>query len=302
LVLLREMKHIVVLTDFEDYTHNAINYAVYLANLTSATLSIFDSSKSSNAQTFSAPLIQIIRNDVFAFPPGVKAYLNSLLDTFSESILKTIHVVYKSQNEFDLEEIQNNHEQNTFDLLVLSTKEKQGIFNKIFRSNVSKLIEKASYPVLVIPNKIKFTEIHKFAFTTNLEESEQLNVEFAYDLSKLCNTKFRLVHIYSTSSKKLEDQKARFISLIEEKLGNDDFIFKEFQNDDLYNGLKDYTEKNTNCILCIKKNTKSGLEKLINKSPTEKLMFGAFSPILVYTNGKDLETQLLTELQRKTTQ
>ncbi len=300
------MKHIVVLTDFADYTHNALNYAIYIASKSKATLSIFDSSKSSSSQTFTASLFQIIENNIFSFPDFVNNYFQSLENIFSKDTLKSIHVVYKSQDEFDISEIEQNHSQNPFNLLVISTKEKKGIFNKIFRNNVSKLIEKALYPILAIPSSVQFSEIQKITFATdlitdNIHSFE--NIEFAYDLSISCDTKFNFVNIFKENNSDYIQKKSDFISLMQEQLGTDDFHLSNSINNSHLEGLKKYTEQNPSSILFIMKKNKSGLDKIINLGIWDDLVFSANSPILVYCDPAIKNSQIIDFLkQRKTTQ
>jgi len=276
------MKHIVVLTNFESYTHNALNYAIHLASKSNSTLSIFDSSKSCSAQTFAASLFQAIENDLFSFPDFVNSYFRSLKNIFSKELLKSVRIIYKSQDEFDIADINQTHSQHPFDLLIISTKERKGIFNKIFRNNVSKLIDKAIYPVLAIPSKVQFSEIKKISVATNLINKDYKIFETGYDLSINFDAAFNFVHISKEENKDLKNLKLDFFSHIKEHLGTDKFYLTKRNNDSILKGLKKYSAKNSNSILFIKKKNKSGFEKII-KGMWEKLIFTAHSPILVYS-------------------
>ena len=255
------MKHVVVLTNFESYTHNALNYAIHLASKSNATLSIFDSSKSCSAQTFAASLFQVIETDLFSFPSFVTKYFHSLEKKFSKETLKAVHIIYKSQDEFDITDIDQTHAQHPFDLLVISTKESKGIFNKIFRSNVSKLIDKAVYPVLAIPSTVQYSEIKKISIATNLKNKDYKIFATGYDLSINFDAAFNFVHILREENKDFKNVKSGFFSHIEEHLGTDKFYLTKNNNDSILEGLKKYSAKNSDAILFIKKKKNRGLKR-----------------------------------------
>ncbi len=277
------MEHIIVLTDFADYTYNALHYGIELACRSGAKLTILDSSKSAKTHTLSTSLSDFLAGKHLQEFPSIVNYIQTANALFKHQALNPIQLLYRAQEDFDVAEISRFEQNVDFDLLLISTKEKFGIKNFLFRNKVYELVGNAKYPILAIPAKAIYKPIRSISYATDLEDKGLKSIEIAYDLAQQCDANFQFVHILLEETRSHKDKTAQFLLLAEEILGNNDFQFVEFKNNTLLNGLKQFMLQNETDLLVLRKNNKTGLDKFLTVDVANKLAFVANIPVLVFS-------------------
>lgn len=278
------MKKILALTDFAEYTHSAMHYAVQLALKTGAVLTILDSSsKFANIATQNLSLFEFIEKYVQSGDGEVRMYFSSLRNFFRENDFQKINICYQSYPNFDIDNVVEFANNERSDLVILSSKEKSGIRNILFRSKVDALIAKANCPILVVPKKANYLgEIKELVLATNLEKEGTKAIEWIHDLSQSLEANYRFLHIVDEKTRSDKNRKMDFQLLVGELVGSEEFNFVEIQADSVLTGLKKYTESHKNSILTMFKRDKSTLDKWLTVDFTEKMAFVGHSPILIF--------------------
>ncbi len=272
------MDNILVLTNFQKYTYDALHYGIFLAHKTKAKLHILDSSNDLSSEKQERSLIHFLKD---RSDQSLKVYWEEAAPLFKEYDLSKIELMYYPQSDFDVDQITESAEFSEMDLIVLSTKEKFDLSNLIFRSKLTRLIEKAKQPILAIPPNADFHKIESIEYATDLEDHQLTSIEYAYDLSMDLDVSFNFIHVKLEETRSYDSNKNKFKLMAGEILGTDEFGFQENQNDSVLQGLQDHLANSAGQLLILRKNFKKGLEKYLTINIAGKMCFSAERPILV---------------------
>jgi len=289
------MNRILLLTDFEHYTYQAIHYSLQLALKMRATLNIVDTAADAFlSNQLNISFLEFISQYNIGLSDNITNYFQRVQDFFSHDDLKNIVVDYYTEAKFKTEQIELLIRRKEIDLVILSSKEKMGIRNIFFRNELDKLITEATCPILVLPKKARFKKkLDKIVFATNLVKEGKKAIQWGHDFAQFLEVDYSFLHVTEDFSPTYHHQKTDFQLLVSELLGSDGFDFMEIQHDNVLTVLKDYTKENQQSILAMYKKDKSALDKFLHIDFVEKMAFTAHSPILIFReNMKALRRNL----------
>ncbi len=278
------MNRILLLTDFEPYTYQAMHYALQLALKMRATLNIIDTASDAFlSNQLNISYFEFISQYSIGLSDTVSDYFESVQSFFSNDDLKKITVDYHTEVKFKTEQIELLVRRKEIDFIILSSKEKLGIRNIFFRNELDTLIAHAACPILVVPKQAHFNkEIAQLVFATNLMKEGKKAIQWGHDLAQFLEIDYTFLHITDERSPQYKHQKTDFQLLVNELLGSDEFNFTEIQDDNVLAVLKEFTQKNPHSILAMYKKDKSTFDKLLHIDFVEKMAFAAHSPILIF--------------------
>jgi len=142
-----------------------------------------------------------------------------------------------------ISEFAKNHH---FDLIIMGTKDKHGIFDRIIGSTSTITLRQGSCPVILIHEHTKFNNIKKVAFAIDNKVELDDSIESYRRLNNTWKAKTDFVHVDVSGSKDISEQMKDIIEeLYEENDPNFSFEIKKIDGNNVQSALKSYciTEK-----------------------------------------------------------
>jgi nucleotide-binding universal stress UspA family protein len=271
------MKQILLPTDFSVNATNALDYALYIAKKTGATLTLLN---------------------VTQMPPGSSTMHRNIRDILkkdSEDALSELRESIKADAANQDVNLQTISRYGTFevqvkavvedldiDLIVMGTQGATGIAGILFGSNTATIIEEVTAcPVLAIPHKAPIDDIHKIVFATTYAGN---NIEILKDLSALAavfGASIQILHVRITK----EGTKTQIIEDFKQKLRKEvpkeSFTFHEVEHEDVLEGLLEFVKAN-NIDLIAMGTRKKGFFGFFMRSLTKSAAFSTTVPLMAF--------------------
>lgn len=273
------MKHILYPTDFSENSEHALDYALELARLFNAEITLFNSYKIPYSKTnLLVSMIDRMREDSIKDLEGIR-------DKIADNpIYKNIKVNVESLSGGFVSLIPIVAKHQEIDLIVMGTKGATGLKEIFIGSNTLEVIQTAHCSVLAIPENAVKAQDRKFntiAMATDLRPIKTKNVlSSLFDIAKQCNAPIEFVNIIQNDNESQEDRAERAIEL--EALAKDIHTSIQFAtNDDIIDGLSEYINQKKPDLFAMLSRKHSLFERIFTKSITNKLSFRTEVPLLV---------------------
>lgn len=186
------MNSILVPVDFSTCSTNALNYAIELAKMTSAKLT----------------LLNFYNVHVTAGEVGVDLHpqLSYDLEKKAQNNFKTLKAQVQGLNEVEHEEliemnfinagILNHIEEIPTDLVIMGTKGASNRIDAFFGSNTYSTIKKSPIPVLAVPGEATFQPMKKILFAADFKYIKDIHsLEMIKTLANLFKAEIQIIHI-----------------------------------------------------------------------------------------------------------
>lgn len=153
-------------------------------------------------------------------------------------------------------------------------------------SVTKKVIERATIPVLLIPEKSIFTGMQymsRVLYATNFEDSDFVSLRKLMTLVRPFNMIIHLVHISGGDSESLDH--ARMGNLkrhLEETYEGYRFLCDVIPHEGVVQGLQDYIERKEIDLLALTTHKRGVFERIFNPSIARKMIFHSYVPLLVF--------------------
>ncbi len=153
-------------------------------------------------------------------------------------------------------------------------------------SVTKKIIEKASIPVLLIPEKSIFSGmeyITRVLYATNFEESDFRSLRRLMTLVRPFNMIIHIAHISVEDSESLDHAKmANLKKHLEEEYEGYNFTCDVIRRDQIIHGLQEYIESKEIDLIALTTHKRGIIERLFNPSIAKKMIFHSYVPLLVF--------------------
>ncbi len=275
------MKRILVPTDFSDNARNALAYAREFAKTLSAEVILF--------HAYHIPYVHA------EMPAGMyqsaideaQEETQKQLQTLAESELETSGhkaVPYEIQSRlgFAVESILSFADEAEADMILMGTQGSNGLADVILGSITSSVIERASLPVMAIPDSCAFKPMENWLFATNYDAGDLEPLKQLATISKAFEANIRVVHINTSNNEVEQQQTASFKHLIQQEVDFDAISFEVMDADDVAGGIDAYTKTHQVDGLALVKRKRNLLASLFHTSITKKLSFHSHVPLLVF--------------------
>lgn len=272
------MKNILLPTDFSESAEKALNYALYLAKKTQATITLLNIAQPSpGSNTMHRNIRSILKNDSEKALVQLERKIRS--NTANENIpietvsrYGTLNVQIKAVVQ-DLE----------IDLIVMGTHGASGLKELILGSNTATIIEEITdCPVLAVPYKAPRQEINKIVFATTYSFN---NIEILKELSALADTlgaAIQMLHVRTPKASTKEAVVEDFKQKLKAEIPQTNFAFHEIEHEDVVEGLQQYVIAEKIDLLAMGTRKKGFFGSFINKSLTKTAAFHTTIPLLAF--------------------
>ena len=290
------MKTILVLTDFSDKADHAAHYALKLAQQTKAQLLLCNmfmvpySEPMSTQVAWPMENFQTIEEDSKNELTQLAGRLNGKLDSeLDEGDFRPIIEQCSKSGAIAhiFAELATNHQI----LMAVISQHKSSASNFVFEDHARSIIEKANFPVFVVPDYEPFKDFKKIAFATDLSISDIDVLHSLSGFAKLIDAEILVTHVDDQNS---DDQEAKqsvkhYFNMDSSEIKSKNIFYRTIKSKSITTGL-DWLADNENIDLLVLVHRKRNFfQRLLEGSVTHRMANHLTKPMLVFPNSKVLE-------------
>lgn len=271
------MKNVLFPTDFSPNSEKALPYAMEMARLFNADLTLFNSYKVPYSKS----------NLLVSMVDRMKADSTSELNKIKKQILSqekyaNLTVKIDSRVGSFVPLIPKVADDKTTNLIVMGTKGASSIKEIFIGSNTLEVIQTTKCPVLAIPENVDELKIEKIAMATDLKKlNDPKQLEVLFKLARITNSPIEFVNVVRQEDESIAEEKAKQASILEEMAGDIPTSIHFASNEDIIDGLSNYINDKQPSLFAMLARKHSLFERIFTRSITNKLSFRTEIPLLV---------------------
>lgn len=177
-------------------------------------------------------------------------------------------------------------EANNINLIVMGTRDKHGIFDRLLGSVSIVTIKEATCPVILIHESTKWKIPEKVVFTIGQDSDLNIPLEQYVKFNSLINAHTDFLHIDIDGKDDITEQKEKIVTqLFEDDNVNFSFDVKRLTGNKLKSSLTNYCMfENVDMITIVHRN-KGALERIFSKSNSVDIATSIYLPVLILKEG-----------------
>ncbi len=270
------METILVPTDFSPAANNATDYAVELAKFFDAKLVLVNAYTIPPVNYEAGFSVEIVT----ALQKGSAEQLQTLkkqLLTKNESL--TVECEEEMGSPFDV--IQSAVKKYNADLIVMGIVGEAGKLKEhIIGSTAVNVARQIEIPAFIIPEKVKYSRIHKISFACDMEKTEETILVYVVKyFSKMFDAELELVNVEKPNVE-VSYEKAKTSVFMERKLDTVKHKTVYITENEVAKGLQTYFETHPTDVIMLNPKKHTIFHNLFNESVTKELAFHVHKPIL----------------------
>jgi nucleotide-binding universal stress UspA family protein len=274
------MKKILCPVDFSKTSNKAAEYGAHIASKTGASLTLLHVLHLPMMDTTESALMASQVLDEQRRVAGDK--LQSLamhLQNLSGEGGGTFVMDSKVQEAFLADAVERLVKEEGYDFVVLGTTGGGNTLEEIMiGSNTESVISQVKCPVLAIPARAPFPEIHRFVYASDYMPEDGRALNLVLQLASFFQAEVEVVHV----SKEKDAAKAQaFMDDLRHTLGGHPVRFQAIIHPEEDTGLKEYLSKSNASLLAILKKRPNFFKDLFGLSLAEKMTYQTKLPLLV---------------------
>ncbi|MDP5169581.1 MAG: universal stress protein [Bacteroidia bacterium] len=235
----REIRSILVPTDFSDTANHAFIYAANLAWTLQARLVAMHAFYTSPVAEGVAPadfMEKIRQEKITEAQAKFDLYKADIQRLFGSELL----VEYKIEPGDAIDHILTLSQNSPIDLIVMGTLGQESIAENILGSVTSRVIGRASCPVLAIPKGVRYQPIRHILFATNLEETDSVVVDQLLSYADLFGASISCVHVHTPDDSGSSVDLSILENLYSAEINAKKVSFEVVNDHDIVRGLHHY--------------------------------------------------------------
>ena len=194
-------------------------------------------------------------------------------------------------NEFDFELILGNLYSafdkyitaNKVDIIIMGTNEAKGLINLFKGSNASRIMMQTSIPILIIPEHVKYENISKIVWASDLQPVSNLtSLGLIKEIALELESTVRIAHVKTSNEKSTSDVKIH--QSWEDSFFDKDVrhSFKKIRKSSVIKGINYYLDqKDDNNLLVLIRREHGLIDKLFKKSHAEEFAKEPRLPVMI---------------------
>lgn len=276
---MKQIKTILVPTDFSIPADYAVHYALDMAKVYGASIVLYHAFIPFESGFY--PLAQSQKENLETEQNLLKR-LNAIQETMSKTNpgVEISTKVDRGPESTQLLEFCRN---NKFDMIVMGTKGASGLKEVVIGSFTADVMANASCPVLAIPEKFRFKKPKMITYASDYNPKDHQALRFLIVLNEPFKAKIDILHIDSGKRKPEADVKALAAhkKRIEKKIEGPHFDFQRIAGKDISKAILEATARDKTDILAIAPQKRKGFwDRLRHKSITKTTAHQIHIPLL----------------------
>jgi len=284
------MKKILVPTDFSESATNAAAYALQLARYLKADIELCHAfmvpSEAGVAGQMVWPVYEYdeLKKETLSQMDSIIRQLEAESEltvskyTFGPKIEKT------SEAGFATDLVIKLSEEKQVCLVVMGMSGAGSIPKLILGSTSRNMIERAAFPVLLIPAELVFKEIKKIGFATDLSSGDIDAIHSLAGFARYFDAELVIVHVGS-GEREYQRKTELFLSDITSKINYNKIYFRHVINDDINEGLDWLGDYGRIDMMVMVHRQRTLIDRIFNGSFTKKQAGHIHIPLLVIPEG-----------------
>lgn len=271
------MQHILYPTDFSDNSLQAYPYALDVAYLLGAKLTIFNAYKLPYSKS----------NLLVSMMDRMKEDSNEELNKLKRQALENpkyenLDISIESRAGGFISQIPKVAKDFAIDGIVMGTKGADGLKEMFIGSNTLEVIQITHCPVLVIPEKAQNSKVDRIAMATDLKKVKEPNqLAPLFEMARICRASVEFVNIIQEGDEDNEEERSQQVIKLLEMAGDVKTSIHFATNNDIIDGISEYIQESKPDMLAMLSRKHSLFERLFTKSITNKLSFRTEIPLFV---------------------
>ncbi|NIK73108.1 nucleotide-binding universal stress UspA family protein [Thermonema lapsum] len=275
------MKKILVPTDFSEHAQKALDFAVFIARRSGASLSLLHAYhipyRTSESVMASNKIYEILKED-------------------SEKNLADLQAKIKKEHpQIEVETISHRgdvknfitNKANDFDLIVMGTKGASDFENVVFGSTTATVLNNAPCPVLAVPVLAQISQINRLAYASNYEAHDLEVIDRLCEFALIFGAEIHVVHFVEPEFDDFEEliRYRGFEIVVKEKIAYPHLYVHKVATEDFNKGMSEFAEKQNISLLAMLTHKRSFLEKLFLPSLTKEIVMQSPIPVLAFRSN-----------------
>lgn len=258
-------------TDFSDNALKALEYASYLAIEIGAKVLLL------NAYQIPAGTSNLMINFSDIIEKDSKDALHDLIVKMTtQDAFKKVNYEGISCYGYLTEAMDITTKNRTIDLIVMGTTGASTVKNKLLGSNTVDVIKKTSIPLVVIPNEVEYKGWNHIILASNIDNNVQTAVAALSNIIDIENIEIDILAVENEVNAEAIDH----TNLIK-NLNGWHYQFRTEQNENIVDGIVEYSESHDSDLIVILKKSYSFIERIVHKSVTNKMALHTKKPLFL---------------------
>ncbi|MFT4534503.1 MAG: nucleotide-binding universal stress UspA family protein [Saprospiraceae bacterium] len=172
------------------------------------------------------------------------------------------------------------------DMIIMGTRDKHNIFDKVLGSASATTVRKAHCPVMLIHENVKYNTPEKIVFAFDEKSDIQDALERYWKLNSVLKAKTDFVHVNGKKKDNVSYQKAEIVEeLFEDNVPSFSFEIKTIEGVDVHAALKDYCLFEKADILVMMHRKEGVFKNIFGTHHAVKMAQEFHLPVLVFHEG-----------------
>lgn len=276
------MKNILLPTDFSQNAENALEFAIGIARKTKCNLILFHAysvqliDPNMPAEIYLTAYQEEEKSCKESLENLCKRIIESNKDSEGNDLFSTEAIVSQGMVVDEVLSVINDYK---IDLVVMGTHGSGGFTELILGSNSSSIIEKATVPVLAIPQNAGFSEFSEIVYAYDDIKSGLPSFQVLLKFAEIFNSEITLLHIIE-GNKNTEELNKKEFNKIKETAAYEKIRLELVKEENILEGINDFISTNKVDVLAMAIKKRSLLDKIFNRSLTKKMAFHIKIPLL----------------------
>ena len=279
---MEKQKSVLCPTDFTSVADNALNYAIDFALKIGGNLIVLHIINSSFVATSKAT--KEAEQSTSGLEKTIYEKLKMLKnDIETEHGISVTLMVEYGKNELVISRIAKEAD---VELIVIGSLGHTGVNTSFGASGMEKLLDNTIIPVLIIPSETVYSFLDHWLYATDLKYDEDATLHILVKLTSAFNASLEVLYVRQENKKKMEDLH-KFTLLLQKYSTGQETIFTEIQNENVLEGIEQYTWETKPDVLIMAKHLRDQLDKLFKREDKIiEMIIRADFPLLVLHEDK----------------
>lgn len=289
-----KISRLLVPVDFSDYSTNASLFAIMLAEKLKAEVRLFHSFHNPMVDTMNFPdgytyqtnMAEVYRELSASARKNMKQFMNDLNSRIAETSMRFVKVKNKILAGVPSEEIITEAEKYKPDVIIIGTRGSGENPNEPIGNVTSSVIEKTDIPVIVIPEKSRFSnsgESINVLYATEFDDSDAGAIKKLMAVISPFKFSITCVHVApivkdSLIIAKMKDLRAE----LKEIYNTLNLDCELIQEKDIFEGIKKVVSSKSIDIIALTHHKRNILYRILNPDQTKKILFKTEKPVLIF--------------------
>ncbi|MGZ3871907.1 MAG: universal stress protein [Mucilaginibacter sp.] len=286
------MKTILVPTDFSEAANTAARYALHLAKAIKTGIRLCNAIRVPIEAPAAAQVAWPLE-DYSSIKESATHQLRLLQEKLEQKLeeqAQCLPVTYQPNIDYTSEVgsvadvIRNVADEEKMSLVVMGMSGAGSLSRLFLGSNSRELIEKADFPVLLIPDSFIYMPIKKIAFATDLSKGDIEVLHSLAGMARYFNAEILITHIGDEKDENAAEKHRidDFLTEVTAKADYPGIYYRDVKNKDVDRGLTWLYEHSQVDLLAMVHRPQHFLSKLVRGSHTQKLAKHITIPLLVF--------------------